>query len=184
MDTEAVIRGLFAGVTSNYDTHRPALCEAIVRTTGPIIELGMGEGSTRALHGVAETCSRIVHSYDHVAAWVARYSALETRRHLIRHVASWDDCPVELVEQWGTPRESSRWGVAFVDHAPAERRVVDIQRLAQHSQVVVVHDTEDPTYGYERVFATFAHRLDYRSQASWTTILSNFTDVSSWVIAG
>ena len=170
---EAEIRSAFSGVTSPYDTHRPVLCEAIVRMTGPILELGMGEGSTRALHVVAEASGRRVYSYDHDPGWVARYSGLQSAVHTIAQVSSWDACPIDLTQ----------WGVAFVDHAPAERRRVDIVRLAQITQVLVVHDTEDHRYGYDDLLDTFAYRLDHRVHVPWTTLLSNFVDVSLWTIA-
>lgn len=153
-------------------THRPVLCEAILRTTGPILELGMGDNSTPPLHAVAETCGRRVCSYDHDATWAARYSELRSDNHQIEHVISWDDCPIE----------ATRWAVALVDHSPNERRTVDIARLAAHAEVVVVHDTQDATFGYEPVFDTFKYRLDYREDAPWTTLLSNYVDVSRWSI--
>jgi len=169
---EAKIRSVFGTVTNAYDTHRPALCEAVVKTSGAILELGMGEGSTRALHSVAEEYGRIVHSYDHGLEWVSRYESLRSPNHEIAYVATWDDCPIE----------SAEWSVAFVDHAPAERRRIDIARLAHRAQVIVVHDTESPIYGYDEILASFAHRLDYRAVSPWTTLVSNFVDVSRWTI--
>ena len=169
---ELEIRALFNGAVNGYGSHRPALCEAVVRTAGPILELGMGDTSTHALHGVAETCGRLVCSYDHAASWVERYSKLRTAHHRIESITSWDECPIE----------SMRWGVALVDHAPAKRRKIDIARLADRADVIVVHDTEEPAYGYDRVLSTFKYRLDDRSCTPWTTLLSNTLDVSSWTI--
>lgn len=169
---ELEIRAMFNGVASPFDSHRPSLCEAIVRTTGPILELGMGASSTPALHGIAEACGRLVCSYDHDTTWVDRYVGLRIPKHRIEHVASWDECPIE----------STRWAVALVDHAPGGRRVVDIARLAKHAEVVVVHDTEDATYGYDRIFGAYKYRLDDRDRRPWTTILSNYVDVSCWSI--
>jgi hypothetical protein len=130
----------------------------------------MGEGSTHALHAIAEMCDRIVRSYDHNLEWVSRYQSLQSPNHQITCVATWDDCPIE----------SGEWGVAFVDHAPAERRRVDIRRLAHRAQVIVIHDTESPIYGYEDVLKSFAHRLDCRALTPWTTLVSNFVDVALW----
>ena len=171
---EAELRAMFYDIASGYGTHRPALCEAIVRTTGPILELGMGDSSTLALHDLAEATGRNVCSYDHDASWVARYTELRSAHHQIEQVGSWDACPIE----------STRWAVVLVDHAPAARRIVDIERLAKHAEVIVVHDTEDPTYGYDSVFGAFAYRLDYRDERPWTTLLSNYVDVSRWSIMG
>ena len=163
---------MFEGIANGYGTHRPLLCEAIMRTTGPILELGMGDSSTPSLHGVAEACGRFVCSYDHDASWVERYVKLRSIHHRIEHVTSWEECPIE----------STRWAVALVDHAPAARRAVDIARLAEHADVVVVHDTEDPAYAYDSVFATYKYRLDDRARNPWTTLLSNYVDVSAWPI--
>ena len=165
---------MFRGVANPYGTHRPSLCEAIARTTGPILELGMGDSSTPALHDLAEASDRSVWSYDHDASWVKRYIDLRSDRHRIECVSSWDECPIE----------STRWGVAFVDHAPGDRRIIDIARLAKQADVIVVHDTEDAVYGYDRIFGTFAHRLDHRADKPWTTLLSNYIDVAKWSIQG
>jgi hypothetical protein len=166
------IKALFAGVTSGYDTHRPVLCEAVRRTRGPILELGTGDGSTIPLHAVATDHSRQLFSFDNNRQWIAKYVGLRNEHHLVALVASWDECPIE----------SQFWSVAFVDHAPAERRVVEIGRLRYRAILVVVHDSEDPTYGYDSVFDSFAHRFDYREHKQWTTVLSNYLDIADWRI--
>ncbi len=171
MDVRA-IRKLFSGSSGPYGTHRPSLCEAIVRTTGPILELGMGNDSTPSLHAVAEACGRVVRSFDHDAAWSERFSGLRSAHHRIAHFMSWDACPIM----------SEVWGVVLIDHAPAERRAVDIERLAQRAQVIVVHDSEDPSYGYDRVFGLFAHRSEDRDHRPWTMLLSNRVDVARWLV--
>ena len=170
---ENAVRALFPGVTSVYDTHRSPLREAIARTTGPVLELGMGDGSTPILNRVAVLCDRLVCSYDHIAAWVEKYQGLRGPQHRIELVTSYDDCPIE----------ETRWAVAFVDHAPEGRRVIDLARLVQVTQVIVVHDTEHPDYGYDRIFGLFKYRLDYKTHVPWTSLLSNHIDVSGWVFA-
>jgi hypothetical protein len=167
---QSEIRALFSPIDSPYATHRPALCEAIVRTTGLVLELGMGDSSTPSLHDLASTTGRPVYSFDHDPAWVDRFRGFQSANHQIEMVASWDECPIETL----------LWSVALVDHAPAERRIVDIQRLANRAQVLVVHDTEDPLYGYDQIFGSFKYRVDFCDQHPWTTLLSNFVDVSRW----
>jgi hypothetical protein len=164
------IRALFSPIDSPYATHRQALCEAIVRTTGLVLELGMGDSSTPSLHDLASLTGRSVYSFDHDLAWVERFRGFQSANHQIGIVASWDECPIETMF----------WSAALVDHAPAERRIVDIQRLVNRAQVLVVHDTEDPSYGYDQIFGAFKYRVDFRDQHPWTTLLSNFVDVSRW----
>jgi hypothetical protein len=169
---EHFIRRQFGTVTCDYDTHRPVLCEAVLRTSGPILELGMGDGSTRALHAVAMACNRRTFSFDNDSSWFARFMDLRDTWHLLARLDTWDDCPIE----------STFWSCALVDHAPAERRTTEIKRLAYRAELVVVHDTEDPIYGYDAVFESFAHRHDYRKHRPWTTVLSNYVDLAQWCI--
>lgn len=140
--------------------------------SGPILELGMGDSSTPALHALAEATGRLVCSYDHEPSWVDRFAGFRSPDHQIVQVASWDDCPIE----------KARWSVALVDHGPRERRVADIARLAERAEVLVLHDSEEPTYKYDQIFGDFAHRQDFKDLAPWTTLLSNYVDVSSWTI--
>jgi hypothetical protein len=166
------IRELFAGVTSGYDTHRPVLCEAVMRTTGPILELGVGEGSTLSLSAVAKESSRRVFSFDTDPQWIERFLDLRNRYHFIARVSSWDDCPID----------SHFWSVVFVDHAPAGRRIVDIVKLAYRAELLVIHDTDEPEYGFEPILSSFTSRFDYREYKQWTTVVSNYRDLSNWRI--
>ncbi len=166
------INSLFTGTSSGYDTHRPILCEAVLRTRGPIVELGIGEGSTPALHAVAVAFSRQLFSFDNNPDWITKYLSLRNEYHHLALMSSWDECPIE----------SHFWSVAFVDHAPAERRVVEIGRLRYSAELLVVHDTQDRAYGFESTFDSFAYRFDYRVHPQWTTVLSNYVDVSGWRI--
>lgn len=45
------------------------------------------------------------------------------------------------------------WGVVFVDHRPGERRSPDVVRMLARSLIVVVHDTEQPTYDWPHNWA-------------------------------
>ena len=171
-DVEDRIRRLFVGVTSGYDTHRPVLCEAVLRSDGPILELGMGDGSTPPLHGVAVACSRSLFSFENDTDWIARYSHLRCEQHHLSLSDSWDECPVE----------SQFWSLAFIDHAPAKRRAIELARLSRHAEIIVVHDTEDLAYGYGTALDTFDSRFDYRRYKQWTTVLSNYVDLREWAV--
>jgi hypothetical protein len=103
-------------------------------------------------------------SLDSNVEWVERFTSLRGHSHELRRVPSWD--AVDLTDRF--------WEVALVDHAPAERRVVDIARLADRARFIVVHDSEDRiNYGYERVLPGFRFRYDYKRLHPWTTVVSN-----------
>ena len=153
---------------SPYGTHIPALAAAVAMArSGPVLELGAGEFSTAMLHAMCAATNRRLVTIDHDPNWVARFAAYRSENHRVETM-SWDDIPDE------------RWAVVFIDHAPAERRRIDIEKLRDRCELMVVHDTEDHRYGYtEELFAAFAHRVDYKRLSPWTTVLSMTRDLSS-----
>ena len=63
---------------------------------------------------------------------------------------------------------------------PGERRVVDILRLRPRVNVFVVHDTEEPSYGFKAVLPAFRHTVTYMRDRTWTTLASDVIDVRAW----
>jgi hypothetical protein len=171
---ESRIRAAFAGVGSTFETHRPVLCEVVLRVpNGLILELGAGDGSTPALHEVSLATGRSVITIEHDHAWIEHFAHLRSDNHAIVHVQSWTDLDSSIVR-------SLPYAIAFVDHAPHARRVVDIAWLAQCARAVVVHDTESNEYGYDGIFDLFRHHTTFRGHTPWTSVMSNFIDVSGW----
>lgn len=156
----------------SYGTHLYPLTAALLRAPpGPILELGCGYWSTPALHGLCRVQGRQLLTADVDAGWLERFRVLECESHKLVHVtASWDDLDLE----------SQLWSLALVDHSPGERRPRDIERLRDHAGLVLAHDSETPTYGYDAVFPLYKFRKDYDVVRPWTTILSNSIDVRGW----
>ena len=156
----------FGRVTSVYNTHRPLLGLALEVTSGPILELGCGDGSTPLLRAYAEETRRTFVSYDDHPQWAAEYGSL--------FVADWDQVPLE----------ETKWSVALVDHAgpePGRRRGLECWRLRYNCEIVVAHDTEvGQKDGYEAAFRSFRYRLDDKRWIAWTSLLSNYHDVRAF----
>lgn len=142
-------------------THFPILAACVARTSGPVIELGCGDYSTPMLHLLCK--NRLLVSVESDASWLARYEDLKSPNH-----------ELSLVRDWSSASriEERTWDVALVDHAPGERRVPEIRRLMHRAKFIVVHDTEDPGYGYETVLPEFRYRYDYKRLRPWTTVVS------------
>lgn len=173
MEIESRIRAAFAEVRNAYETHRPVLREAVLRVPhGIILELGAGGGSTPPLHEVSLITGRTVITLESDRAWYERFAHLHSENHAVLRVPSWDLLDSGLVRELP-------YAIAFIDHTPP-RRVTDIQWLAQRAQVLVVHDTESADYGYEKVLGTFKYSVTYKDHHPWTSVLSNFIDVSGW----
>jgi hypothetical protein len=173
MEIESRIRAAFAEVRNAYETHRPALREAVLRVPhGLILELGAGEGSTPPLHEVCLATGRPIITLESDREWFDRFKHLATENHAILHVASWTELDAPLLR-------ALPYAIAFVDHTPT-RRMTDIQWLATRAQVLVVHDTESKDYGYEKINGLFRYQRTDRDRHPWTTVFSNFIDVAAW----
>jgi hypothetical protein len=152
-----------------YGDHLPVLIQAVTRTSGPIVELGGGFYSTPYLHWACFNKNRPLATYDNEPTFANFLSAFQTDYH-----------KVQLVEDWDTIDLSGPISVAFVDHAPAERRIMDMRRLL-HAEYVVAHDTEERRnhhYRWDLIHDLFKYRYRYRSRLHGTSVFSNVHDVS------
>lgn len=158
-------REAFIGELDNWCSHRPALWDALQLTTGKVIELGMGYGSTLQLREYCAQKERILVSYESDEWWVM---ALQNESSKSVLVTDWDDVDLGC-------------SLLFIDHAPGERRKIDIARAAFIAEIIVAHDTEisaDHGYQMRDALKTFKYMKDYETSGAWTTMVSNFIDVT------
>lgn len=155
---------------TGYGSHKLALLAASILTGkdgGPVMEMGCGYHSTVILHQIVVVeQKRYLLSTDTDRAWLSKFEAnMSSSIHHFRHinqVSEWDNVGVDR----------PRWSIVFIDHKPGERRVVDIIRLANVSDIVIVHDTETASYNYEKGLSQYPYRYHF-------TYLSTGTDVAS-----
>ena len=160
-------------VSLNYFTHLPALMRALALTDGPVLELGMGLGSTPYLHYACALAGRWLVSYENDAGWAEKFKPYQSDRHSIRVVDNWNAAGIE--KDWGKP-----WSVALVDHSPSERRVTEICRLRDCVQYIVAHDSNgrwDKHYHYSTIYPLFRYRTDWTGDGRHAVVLSNFVDL-------
>ena len=120
-------------------------------TSGPVLELGVGDYSTPLLHALCKGAGRDLVSYDGDPGWGARYGA--------RIAENWDAIPIERP-----------WGLAIVDHAPYYRRIIDARRLAPWAEVTFIHDTEAECYGWSRLWREFDWVYHCQRHELWSTV--------------
>lgn len=159
-------------ISIRYGTHLPVLLAAVARTTGSVLELGVGSFSTPVLHWLCRPARRLVScetdpKYYH---WAAGY---RSNWHEVLCLESWDAAPVD-----------QPWDVVLVDHSPPERRAVEINRLAGQARFIIAHDSNgryDRFYHYSTVFPSFKYRWTFAEVEPSTTVLSNFEPVEGFV---
>jgi hypothetical protein len=141
-----------------FATHQRLLVKYLMQTEGAILELGCGNYSTPLIHEIANAQGRAVLTLDSQQLWLSQFTHMRSESHRFQYVPNWGD--------WKT---SEQYGLAFIDHAPAERRMPEIRKLLDRVDVFVMHDTEDPAYNYDKVHFIMDHiETDTRS-SPWTT---------------
>lgn len=152
-------------------SHLPILIKVLELSSGPVLELGMGPFSTPILHWLCLDMKRSLVSYENNLNYFKVNKTFESDFHQVNFIENWDEMNIDDV----------RWGVVFVDHSPGNRRNVDIKRLANSANYVIIHDSEecyDSEYHYSEIYPLFKYRYDYKRQKPYTSVLSNFKDLS------
>jgi sensor histidine kinase YesM len=147
------------------------LIKCVERSTGPILELGMGY-STMILHNLCELDKRKVYSYENDPKWYVENLIYRADYHHQILVTDWDEIDIE----------DKYWSVVLIDHRPAKRRRVDALRVKDWADYVILHDSEpeiDRFYGYKRIYQHFKNIHHDTRQRPYTTVLSNFKDLST-----
>lgn len=158
---------------NNWCSHRyllwPAL-EAVKHFKLPILELGAGYGSSPFMRQYCKDEGLEFLSYDIDKDWAEKQEVI--------HVKTWEDV------DW-----RREYGMAFVDESPGEHRRVSISRL-HHVKIVCIHDSERPGWNasdYQvrpeiEKYTYFYDMIPTEGQGAWTSLCSNFIDVSKWVL--
>jgi len=176
-------REQFISGYENWDNYKPLLWEGLELTSDIIIEMGVGKGSTQLLHDYAKENERDLFSYDSNPNWINEFMHLGDDLHKLKHVQI--QSGQYKMPDWDQVYRNHHFGedigLIFIDHAPGERRKVDIALFANKAQIIVAHDTEpsaDHGYGMRAEIAKFKYWRDFETPGAWTSIMSNFVDVT------
>lgn len=157
-----------------YGTHQRVLVAACSQTTGPIIELGCGDWSTRLLHDFFP--DRYIVSVETNMEWMTKYVHLRSPNHVFM-----------LLKDFSFYRSPvARAGVLFIDFDPGRQRRGILLQEANSADMLICHDTEPtchPDYAWGTIFDTFKYRYDDTVSGRWqqdggmyargTTVVSN-----------
>jgi hypothetical protein len=164
--------------TNNDLSYYPLLYKALEETTGDVLELGTGYGSTLLLHDYCEN-KRNLHSFDEKSEWLSKFIDLKTR--LLK--SPYHD--LNLIKDWRTIiKEHPKAKVIFIDHAPGEDRKQMILDFKDTKGILVIHDTEpaaDHGYQMRQHFPLFKYKVEVKTSGAWATALSNEIDITKWI---
>lgn len=183
----------FIGNYSYWDSYKPLLWEALENTSGTVIELGMGDGSTAILHEYCRVNQRELFSYESSLEYYKKFehynkSYLRDDQPLPHHITYVGNNWEILYENHRLPignRIDGRGeiGVLFSDEAPGEMRKYNISMFCNIAQVIVAHDTEansDHGYKFSLIKPLFKYIKHFEYKGADATAFSNFIDVTKW----
>lgn len=167
-------------LSGKYGTHLGPLIAVVNKTDGDILELGIGIFSTPYLHYQSLLSKRTLVSYDNDKNWVKKFAAHPYYQHMYEGPYH----KLIYVENWGDADIEKPWDVVLADHSPSERRKVDIKRLANLAQYIVIHDSNDDRhyqreYGYEEIYPLFKYKKVWDKDDNHATLLSNFHNLEN-----
>ena len=143
----------------------PVLIRTVQMTNGPVLELGAGIFSTPLLHWLCEEKDRELATYESVEKYYRIAKQFKSKTHT-----------VELVDDWDKINVDKHWSVAFIDH-PTDRRAKDALRLKDIADYVILHDTQDSAYGYDKVWPHFKYIYHWKFHKPWTSVVSNSYEI-------
>lgn len=167
---------LLVNINYRWGTHLPLLMKAVNLTEGSILECGAGMSSTPFLHFACIDTKRRLVSYESDREFFKRY-VYQFKSDF--HEVHWLK---ESVRSWNSLDLSEHWSVALIDQHPCEARKETIKRLAHNCDYIIVHDTQgrmNYKYHFDEVYPMFKYRKDWDKLRPFTTVLSNFKDLSN-----
>ncbi|MBP7119388.1 hypothetical protein KBA63_04870 [Candidatus Woesebacteria bacterium] len=166
-------------LSGNYGTHLAPLIQAVNKTDGDILEIGLGIFSTPYLHYQSFLSKRNLTSIDNVEGWVNRFKS----SHVSGHMYEGPYHKLITVNNWNEADIEKPWDVVLIDHSPSERRIEEVKRLANLAKYIIIHDSnprKDREYHYSQIYPLFKYRTDWTGDANPATVLSNFVDLKDF----
>ncbi len=151
-----------------WSTHMPMLIKSLEVSVLPVLELGSGLFSTPFLHWYCKGKKIKLVTYESDPEYYKFATDFRSRSHSVRFTKDWEDIDT-----------TTHWGVVLIDQGGVETRIKSATKLKDTADYIVLHDSQYKNM-YEDVFKHFKYRYDWKECRPWTTVVSNFKDLSKW----
>jgi hypothetical protein len=156
-------------------THYGILGGMIAKTTGPIVEFGLGHYSTPLIHYLCQNRKAV--SVETNREWTKYFEArFGNESH---EFYCTENRLISTAFFSNSKYNEVMWGVAFIDNGPDADRVKIIRNVRQKAKYIVVHDSEPGavSYGWGDVFDTFKYKLYDDFWGNGTTVVSDVEEI-------
>jgi hypothetical protein len=123
-----------------YCTHQPVLMEALKLSTGNVLELGCGFGSTELIHRYCKKHNRNVYTLESDLNWMVKLNQYKDKNHEFTYVNDWKSA-IEKVA-------NIEWGLVFIDQGPCSvmgswlARTLSFKTFREKADYLVLHDCD------------------------------------------
>jgi len=157
-------------------THIGILAGMVAKTTGPVVELGVGHYSTPVLHYMSQV-GRPTLSVETNKEW-CEYFANQYQNRI--HEFYCTENKLVSVDFFSNEQyKDIKWDVAFVDNGPETDRAKCVQLLRDKAKYIVVHDSEPAAvaYNWGGIWDTFKHRYYWDFYGNGTIVVSDTEEI-------
>jgi hypothetical protein len=122
-----------------YYTHQPVLYTMLKQTSGPILELGCGDGSTELIHLFGEKYNRKIITVESNLEWMNKY---KSKYENDNHKFIFTDHNIESWNKTSDTFKENQWGLVFIDQGFWEARAYSFTQLKNNSDYLILHDCD------------------------------------------
>ncbi|MBI2034515.1 MAG: hypothetical protein HYT11_02160 [Candidatus Levybacteria bacterium] len=161
-------------VSGNYGTHLPCLIKAMERTSGDVLELGMGLFSTPYLHYQCMLSNRKLISYENFKSYA---------QFFIDYGYPNANHEINIIDDYANAKIDRPWDVVLIDQTPDTSRIIEVRRLANLAKYIIIHDSnekQERIYHYSEIYPLFKYRTIWDKDRNHATVLSNFVDLEDF----
>lgn len=156
-------------------THAGILAAMLAKTTGSMLELGVGHFSTPTLYYVAKITGRYALSVETSREWYDFFAdqfSSDSHKFFCTDNRLISTC---FEEYYG----EKHWDVVLVDNGPSTDRVSCIEMLRKKAKYIIVHDSESAAVAYDwsNIFETFKYKYYWDFYGNGTTVVSDEMEI-------
>jgi hypothetical protein len=161
-------------VSGHYGTHLPCLIKAMEKTTGDVLELGMGIFSTPYLHYQCLLSDRKLVSYENYPSWA---------NFFIKYGYSCPNHEIIIIDDYAKAKIDKPWDVVLIDQTPDSSRAIEIRRLTELAKYIIIHDAnpeKDKIYHYSEIYPLFKYKTVWNKDDRKAAVLSNLVSLEDF----